>query len=213
MKRLLALATLLTLAAPALAQTREAARRHARKANELAASGKCAPAIPEFTAAYRVLKDPAILFNRAECFRKLGKKDEALADYKKFLADLPKAPNRSSVEARIADLQSVPRPPAVVAAPVPSPPPVEPKPPVPAPEPTVTVVENTALVDVAPIPEPALNLTDRPQLEEPPSRGMPTWFWIGLGVMVLAAGGIGGWYLHDRSKTEVPPSGLGNYRY
>ena len=38
---------------------------HAKKANRLAAAGRCRPAIPEFTRAYLLLRDPALLFNRA----------------------------------------------------------------------------------------------------------------------------------------------------
>ena len=80
------------------------ARRHAQRASALAASGKCKQAVAEFDKALAVLRDPALLFNRGECHRKLGDTDEALEDYKQFLADLPKAPNRGEVERRIAEL-------------------------------------------------------------------------------------------------------------
>ena len=61
-------------------------RRHAQKASNLAASGKCKQALPEYDQAIALLRDPALLFNRAECHRKLGETAEALEDYNQFLA-------------------------------------------------------------------------------------------------------------------------------
>jgi hypothetical protein len=80
-------------------------RKHAAKANQMAAKNKCKSAVVEFTKAYRTLKDPTILFNRAECQRKLGNNMDALMDYELFLAEMPSAPNRASVEARMAGLR------------------------------------------------------------------------------------------------------------
>jgi hypothetical protein len=92
-------------------------RRHAAKANQLAAKNKCKGAVVEFTKAYKSLKDPAILFNRAECQRKLGNNAGALKDYEQFLTDMPTAPNRASVEARMASLrEAMKAEPAVVPA-------------------------------------------------------------------------------------------------
>lgn len=93
----------------AAADAEEIARKHAAKANQLAASNKCRKAIFEFTRAYKTLKDPTLLFNRAECFRKVGRHDEAITDYEQFLAELPKAPNRVAIEARIASLRATMR--------------------------------------------------------------------------------------------------------
>lgn len=84
----------------------ESARKQAAKANQLAARNKCAKAIFAFTRAYKTLKDPTLLFNRAECFRKVGRDDEAIADYEQFLAELPQASNRAAVQARIAALRT-----------------------------------------------------------------------------------------------------------
>ncbi len=82
-----------------------AGRRHAAKANQLSAKNKCKSAVIEFTKAYKSLKDPTLLFNRAECQRRLGNNADALKDYEQFLADMPAAPNRASVEARMAALR------------------------------------------------------------------------------------------------------------
>lgn len=89
----------------ATADPEDGARKHAARANKLAAQNKCRAALSEFTRAYDVLKDPTLLFNRAECERKLGKVEDAVADYEHFLSDMPTAPNRASVEARIAELR------------------------------------------------------------------------------------------------------------
>jgi tetratricopeptide (TPR) repeat protein len=93
------------LSARAAADSEELARKHAAKANQLAARNQCKRAIFEFTRAYQTLKDPTLLFNRAECFRKVGRNDEAVTDYERFLAELPQTPNRAAVEARIASLR------------------------------------------------------------------------------------------------------------
>ena len=80
----------------------DAGRKQAAKANRLADKHDCPGAVVAFAKAYKLLHDPALLFNRAECLRKMGKNKEAIKDYEQFLADLPATPNRASVEARIA---------------------------------------------------------------------------------------------------------------
>ncbi|HET6148953.1 MAG TPA: hypothetical protein VFH68_15555 [Polyangia bacterium] len=80
------------------------ARKHARKANHLADINKCKLAIPEYNKALRLLREPTLLFNRAECYRRTGDTAKAVADYRKFLDQMPGAPNRVQVEAQIAAL-------------------------------------------------------------------------------------------------------------
>jgi hypothetical protein len=89
----------------AAASGQAAGRKHARKANHLADINKCKQAIPEFSKAIRLLKDPALLFNRAECYRRIGESAKAVTDYRKFLVQLPSTPNRSQVEGQIAVLE------------------------------------------------------------------------------------------------------------
>jgi hypothetical protein len=178
------LALLLVARAAAAQEPISEARKHATRGSELAAEGDCAAAVKEFTAAYNVLRDPAILFNRAECERKQGDAKAAMADYRHFLDDLPSAPNRQSVEDRIAELQrtlDAPPPPPAPAAPTPA---VE----------SVTVSERT-------LPP------------EPPPSGLPTWVWVGLGVMVIAGAAVGVAFAIGRGHTDVPTSTLGNYRF
>jgi hypothetical protein len=95
------------------------ARKHLENANQLAGEGKCAAAIKEYTAAYDKLQDPIVLFNRAECYRRLGQNADAAADYRGFLRGFPGAPNRAEIEARIAALEkpAPPKPAAVTPRP------------------------------------------------------------------------------------------------
>ena len=51
-------------------------RYHLRKANQLAGEDQCQSAIHEYTLAYEKLQDPVVLFNRAECYRRIGQADE-----------------------------------------------------------------------------------------------------------------------------------------
>jgi hypothetical protein len=80
-------------------------RRHAQRASHLAAQGKCRQAIAEYDKAIPVIRDPALLFNRGECHRRLGNVDAALRDYDQFLNALPSAPNRLEVESHITELK------------------------------------------------------------------------------------------------------------
>ena len=102
---LVALVAFLLAAPPVRGDDAADGRRHAQRASHLAAAGKCRQAIAEFDKAIAVLHDPTLLFNRGECHRKLGDADSALEDYHQFLSDLPNAPNRAQVEARIGELR------------------------------------------------------------------------------------------------------------
>jgi tetratricopeptide (TPR) repeat protein len=137
--RLLSLALVLlgglTTVSAAAEDSEATARKQAAKANRLAAKNKCKLAVPAYNRAYRTLKDPTLLFNRAECLRKLGEDHDALRDYELFLSEMPKAPNRAVVEERIAALlaavkaesasspsapAATPEPPQPTAKPVPA---------------------------------------------------------------------------------------------
>jgi hypothetical protein len=85
------------------------ARVHLKRANELAGDDDCDAAIPEYTKAYDVLEDPAVLYYRAECYRRLGQGEKAADDYRAYLDKAPKTPIRPAVEAKIAAL-GVPEP-------------------------------------------------------------------------------------------------------
>jgi hypothetical protein len=203
----------------------EAGRAHAMKANELSAAGNCAAALDEFTAAYAALKDPTLLFNRAECYRKVGKNQEAIADYKAFLAQLPTAPNRESVQARIKELEHAAVAPAESTGVAATAAPTEPIPVAPAPAttaPPALALESSS----KPMPQfdqpsdTALPMSFDPADSEPTKATpamdggtWPRWAWIGVGVVAVAAGGVGVWYGLHPSQTEIPKSDLGNFKF
>jgi hypothetical protein len=62
-------------------------------------------ALTAFANAYHARPDAAFLFNIAQCHRKLGHIDDAIASYQTFLREAPDAKNRSDVERRIAELE------------------------------------------------------------------------------------------------------------
>jgi hypothetical protein len=191
-----------------------AAQAHARKANSLAAAGKCKQAIPEYNAAYRLLKDPALLFNRAECLRKVGQGKLAVYDYRKFLEEMPSAPNRKLVESRIAALDpDAPRAAptvetrAIVQAPLfetPAPAPAPPPAPAPAlhaaslrmplpaaePPPPVVRAEPSPMVIAAPAPAPA------------PSSDSRAWIWLSVAAAVVAASAGGALYFAGKPRNQ-----------
>jgi tetratricopeptide (TPR) repeat protein len=200
---------LAVVSASAQASGTAAAQAHARKANSLAAAGKCKQAIPEYNVAYRLLKDPALLFNRAECLRKVGQGKQALYDYRRFLEELPAAPNRKLVESRIAalDPSSAPietktiaqAPPVEVPAPLPAPsPPAEPalqaaalRMPLPAaepPPPPVPAAPEPIPMVVAPRPAPA------------PASDSRAWIWLSVAAVVVAGAAGGALYLSGKPR-------------
>jgi hypothetical protein len=208
------------------------ARHHLQKANELAEQGKCAAAVREYTAAYQKLHDPIVLFNRAECYRRLGESAKAADDYRGFLAGFPAAPNRAEIEARIAALDKAaaappPRPsPPVARAPAQPPPAavLRPEPP-PAPvAPPRAPAPNEAVGPMPFLPPPpsasggGTTLVEAPRStpgETPASEaksGSRWWLWTTLAI-VAVGGGVAG-YLFLRPKDEaLPPTTLGNYRF
>jgi tetratricopeptide (TPR) repeat protein len=102
-------------------------KAHLKRANALADKGDCQSAIDEYTKAYELLNDPVVLFNRGECFRRVGDTDPAIDDYREFLEKVPNAPNRAAIEAKIAAMETPessvaksPPPPAVGKSPPPA---------------------------------------------------------------------------------------------
>jgi tetratricopeptide (TPR) repeat protein len=112
----LALAILGLLQAMPLAVAGEAVRvdpakttalAHFETAKRLFEVHEFGKALEEYNAAYVAKPDPAFLFNIGQCYRKLGQNDVALDFFQQFLRKAPADdPNRSQVEARIADIQA-----------------------------------------------------------------------------------------------------------
>jgi hypothetical protein len=151
-------------------------RAYLKRANALAGDGKCAAAVKDYTKAYEKLKDPIVLFNRAECYRRLGENNKAIQDYQGYLKGFPKAPNRADIENKIATLSRpaapppppvAARPPAATRPPAPTltapPPPAATRPP---PPPPPSVARPTA-------PPPPVAVAPPPRAPAPPPEPMP----------------------------------------
>ena len=122
------------LAVPAQAADSEktAAKAHFEAATRLYDIHEYAKALDEYKAAYLAKPDPAFLFNVGQCYRKLGKLDQALEFYREYLKKAPPDdPNRPNVEARIrntdnSDVFENDAPLKPAALPI-QPPPIQPK--------------------------------------------------------------------------------------
>jgi tetratricopeptide (TPR) repeat protein len=88
----------------ALGAERDSARDHYVKGTRAYELGLYEEAIAEYTAAYKLKDDPALLFNIGQAHRLAGHPAEALRLYKTYLAKVPDAPNRADVEAKMTDL-------------------------------------------------------------------------------------------------------------
>jgi hypothetical protein len=203
------------------------------RANALAGEGKCVEAINEYTAAYEKLKDPIVLFNRAECYRRVGQNAKAAEDYRGFLQGFPAAPNRKEIEARITELEkwAAPRPPTAARPPSPAPPTARPPsaapvapPPAPvakAPPPTTAPPPPPSMPFLPPPPpaggqapslveSPGATAPEAPKTEA--SHGSHWWIWTTVAVVVAGGGFAAYWYLRPKDQA-LPPTTLGNYRY
>lgn len=214
----------ITVAGAGPARARDAVaegRTHLRRANALAGNDRCEAAIKEYSLAYEKLHDPVVLFNRAECYRRIGEDASAAADYRAFLTAVPGAPNRVEIESKIAALDL---PPSTGAAPAvaqtapalrPAPPPkavragdVSPNlaaPAEPGPAPETPLLSAPASADAA---------IASPSSAEPTGGGRHRDMWLWAAVGAAVAGGAVGAYLVLRTPGATPPTTeLGNYRF
>ena len=112
-------------AVPAIAADGDkvAAKAHFEAATRLYDIHEYVKALEEYKAAYLAKPDPAFLFNVGQCYRRLGKFDQALEFYREYLKKAPPDdPNRPNVEARIrntdnSDMFENDAPPKPVAVP------------------------------------------------------------------------------------------------
>lgn len=96
---------LLAICGTARADDVQTAREHFERGTRLYDLGQYADAAKEYEAAYKAKDDPALLFNCGQAYRGAGEPEKAIGFFKSFLRRMPDAPNRSEVEARIAELQ------------------------------------------------------------------------------------------------------------
>jgi hypothetical protein len=121
-------AALLGQVAPLNAQSDdENARRHFESGAAYLQQSDNENALREFQAAYSLSKRPALLLNIANVYERMGKPKEAVEALTKYLAEDPKAADRTTQETRIANLKkraeagdSTSPPPAASASPTPA---------------------------------------------------------------------------------------------
>src|SRR5262249_20752976 len=88
----------------AFGDDRSEAREHYLKGTKAFDLGAYEEAIAEYTAAYRLKNDPALLYNLAQAARLAGHAAEALRFYRVFLTKVPTTPNRDECERKISEL-------------------------------------------------------------------------------------------------------------
>jgi tetratricopeptide (TPR) repeat protein len=194
-------------AAPPSPEEKTRAREHYQKGLTHYDIKEYSDALAEFKNAYRVVQDPAFLFNIAQCYRKLGQDVEALDYYRNYLRRFPTAPNRGEVERRIQEIERELAMKAPAGTPAPgtpspgTPPVVEPPASRPPPGPVTPLTAppaTSAPPPVFPAPPPAAT-------SAPPAAAVVTaspdaggrggepafyqrwWFWTGVGAVVVAA--------------------------
>lgn len=170
MRGVLIWAAIALLAAPARADELEDARELYKRGRHAYDLQQWDLALDRFQAAYGAREDPALLYNIAQCQRRLGQYEAAAISYRLFASRLPEAPQAATAlqMARQMDDEA-----AAARAPRPQPPETEPQamlaPPVAAP-----------LVVVAPVP----------RLDPRRSLRLAGIAATGLGAGLLAAGGV-----------------------
>lgn len=83
--------------------------------------GRYEEALVDFAAAYAMTPLPGFLFNIAQCHRLLGHFREAADNYRRYLDEVPAAPNRAEAEALLAQVNAELARTAAPAAPSPTP--------------------------------------------------------------------------------------------
>jgi tetratricopeptide (TPR) repeat protein len=168
-------------------------------------------ALVEFKEAYRLKSDASLLYNIAQCHRKLGHVDDALTFYKTYLRRAPEAPNREEVERRIQELEAEQpgrkaeaRVPEAKPATLPAPP-VEQRP-VPSPLPT-SVAGPAGPAAVSPASENRADLVQPAGSTQPEATSETSilhrwWFWTAVGVVVV--GGVTAALLATRGNGSGP---------
>jgi tetratricopeptide (TPR) repeat protein len=188
-------------AAPPSSEEKTKARDHYQKGLTHYDIKEYSEALAEFKNAYRVVQDPAFLFNIAQCYRRLGQDVEALDYYRNYLRRFPTAPNRGEVERRIQEIErelaakapAAGAPPPAVESPASRPPPgpVTPLAPPPAPSAAPPVLPAPSPSPAATsAPSPAAVVTGSPAAASgggEPAVYQRWWLWTGVGAVVAAA--------------------------
>lgn len=85
---------------------RAALSKKVDNASKLYSQQEYQEALDAFQSAYQLSNEPLLLFNIAQCYRMLGKKQEALDTYKASLPHAPDAESKATIESLISSLES-----------------------------------------------------------------------------------------------------------
>jgi hypothetical protein len=150
------------------------AKAHFEAATRLYDIHEYAKALDEYKAAYLAKPDPAFLFNVGQCYRKLGKLDQALEFYREYLKKAPPDdPNRPNVEARIRNTDTG----DVFEGDAPSKPATQPVQPPPSPSLAPPVQRPPTLLEAQPVVVPEIENTPRkpaPEFDSSAAVGQPS---------------------------------------
>jgi tetratricopeptide (TPR) repeat protein len=138
-----------------------------------------ADALKDFKETYRLVNDPALLYNIAQCQRQLGAFEDAARAYRSYRREYPDAPNRAEVDRLIAQMDDA----AAKQRAANPPPPV------------------TAVVAPAPSTTPAVVAT-APERQR--HKRALTWGLVAGAVVVVAAGVTVGVVLGTAKKDSTP---------
>jgi tetratricopeptide (TPR) repeat protein len=143
-----------------------------RQGKEAFEAGRLQDALSAFTRAHELSAHPELLVNMAQCERGLGRTQEAIRLFERFIADAPDHRLRPAAERTLEELRAIPRtsadaPTAFASQPTPKP------------DESTTVPAQALSTDAS---------TATP--ETPGASGGRTWLWVGVGVgAALLAGG------------------------
>jgi len=169
-------------ASTARADERSEARDHYVKGTKAFDLGAYDEAINEYSQAYRLHDDPALLYNIAQAHRLAGHSADALRFYRMFLVRSPNSPIRGEVEQKITELQKL----VEQQKKTENMPPDQPRPPeaTPPTEATPTAPSSTATTPPAAAPAPTADRRSSARTMQ--IAGLAT---AAVGVAALAVGG------------------------
>jgi tetratricopeptide (TPR) repeat protein len=157
------------------------ARKHFEEGKAAFELGRFKDALTAYEAAYRILPLPGMLFNIGQCYRNIGRLDQAVFSFKLYLKKIPDAQNRDAVTKLIDELEAKLEQERKAAA-----------------EEAAERARRKAELDAA---LRAKGSTDTP--ETPVHKKW--WLWTAVG-LALAAGTATAVYFGTRSKVELPAS-------
>ena len=92
-------------------RTDEGGKAHLKRANALAGKGTARRRSTSTRRRTSCSSDPVVLFNRGECYRRIGDTENAVDDYREFLEKVPNAPNRAADRGEDRRASETPEPP------------------------------------------------------------------------------------------------------